>query len=187
MEVQAQIDFQGFHPTEQQRALIEQKIAGLEEFYDRITACRVVMKAPSHHHRTGGQYEVNIHLVLPEGREVVVERTPPEDERFSDPMFAINDAFSRARRRLQDEVRHIRGQVKVHETQPIGTVIRVRPEEDYGFLETEGREIYFHRNSVLDEAFAHLEPGVRVTFVEEMGEKGPQASTVKLLGKHGLR
>ena len=28
---------------------------------------------------------------------------------------------------------------------------------------------------------------VHVTFAEEMGEKGPQASTVKLLGKRGLR
>jgi hypothetical protein len=26
-----------------------------------------------------------------------------------------------------------------------------------------------------------------VTFAEEMGEKGPQATTVRLLGKHGLR
>jgi len=26
-----------------------------------------------------------------------------------------------------------------------------------------------------------------VTFVEESGEKGPQASTVKLLGKHAMR
>jgi hypothetical protein len=26
-----------------------------------------------------------------------------------------------------------------------------------------------------------------VSFAEEIGEKGPQASTVRLLGKHGLR
>jgi hypothetical protein len=26
-----------------------------------------------------------------------------------------------------------------------------------------------------------------VTFAEEPGEKGPQASTVKLLGRHGMR
>jgi hypothetical protein len=26
-----------------------------------------------------------------------------------------------------------------------------------------------------------------VAFAEEAGDKGPQASTVKLLGKHGLR
>jgi len=29
--------------------------------------------------------------------------------------------------------------------------------------------------------------GTHVTFAEEMGEKGPQASTVKLPGKHRLR
>ena len=31
---------------------------------------------------------------------------------------------------------------------------------------------------------AHLTP---VSFAEEAGEKGPQASTVRILGKHGLR
>jgi cold shock CspA family protein len=82
----------------------------------------------------------------------------------------------------------MQGEIKAHEPQPIGTVRRVLPEEGYGFLETgDGREVYFHRNSVLDGAFAHLKPGVRVTFAEEMGDEGPQASTVKLLGKHGLR
>ena len=48
----------------------------------------------------------------------------------------------------------------------------------------DGLEIYFHRNSVLNGGFAKLEPGMKVSFVEEQGEKGPQASTVKLLGKH---
>jgi cold shock CspA family protein len=188
MQIPAQIDYQGFEPTGQQRALIEQKMADLEKFCDRLTTGRVVMKGPGRAHRTGGQYEVNIHLVLPDGREIAVEHTPPEDERFSDPAFAINDAFNRARRQLQDAVRHMQGEIKAHEPQPIGTVRRVLPEEGYGFLETgDGREVYFHRNSVLDGAFAHLKPGVRVTFAEEMGDEGPQASTVKLLGKHGLR
>ncbi|NIX77516.1 HPF/RaiA family ribosome-associated protein [Microvirga terricola] len=188
MQVEAQIDFQGFAATERLRTLIEEKIEDLEEFYGRITACRFVMKAPGQHHQKGGLFEVNIHLVLPDGRDVSVERTPPEDERFSDPVFAINDAFNRARRRLQDEARRMRGQVKAHEPQPIATVKSLQLEEGYGFLETEdGREIYFHRNSVLDDAFTHLKPGVRVTFAEEMGDEGPQASTVKILGKHGLR
>jgi cold shock CspA family protein len=40
---------------------------------------------------------------------------------------------------------------------------------------------------VLDGAFSRLAVGSRVTFAEEMGERGPQASTVKLLGKHRLR
>ena len=59
---------------------------------------------------------------------------------------------------------------------------------EFGFLESaDGREIYFHRNSVLDNAFSQLVSGSRVTFAEEMGEKGPQASTLKLLRKHKLR
>jgi cold shock CspA family protein len=40
---------------------------------------------------------------------------------------------------------------------------------------------------VLPDAYDRLAVGTRVTFAEEMGEKGPQASTVKLLGKRGLR
>lgn len=39
----------------------------------------------------------------------------------------------------------------------------------------------------IDGAFGHLAVGTQVAFAEEMGEKGPQASTVKLLGKHSLR
>ncbi len=61
------------------------------------------------------------------------------------------------------------------------------PEEDYGRIETpDERVIYFHRNSVLDNAFDKLEVGSEVRFVEEMGERGPQASTLTLVGKHHI-
>jgi len=44
--------------------------------------------------------------------------------------------------------------------------------EGYGFIETAvGREVYFHRNSVLDDAFEHLTVGSEVRFAEEMGRK----------------
>ncbi len=82
----------------------------------------------------------------------------------------------------------MQGQVKHHEGQPIGTVKSLDAFGEFGLLEAaDGHEIYFHRNSVLDDAFSSLAVGTHVTFVEEMGEKGPQASTVKLLGKHSLR
>jgi cold shock CspA family protein len=63
-------------------------------------------------------------------------------------------------------------------------VVRIFPIEDYGFLETlDGREIYFHKNSVLQTSFDRLEVGTEVYFAEEVGEKGPQASTVRVVGK----
>jgi cold shock CspA family protein len=40
---------------------------------------------------------------------------------------------------------------------------------------------------VLSDSFKRLKIGDRVTYAEERGAKGPQASTVKLQGKHRLR
>lgn len=188
MQTPIEIDFQGMPANPRIRAEIADHVSDLEQYSGRVTACRVVLKAPGGHHRTGGLYEVNIRLALPDGREVNVDRTAKADERHSDLTFAIDDAFKRARRQLQDQVRHLQGQVKTHEVPPIGTVARLDPSGEFGFIEAnDGRAIYFHRNSVLDGAFPRLAVGSRVTFSEEEGEKGTQASTVTLLGKHGLR
>jgi cold shock CspA family protein len=188
MQTPVEIDFQGMAAVSTVRDAIADRVAQLEQRYGRLTACRVVLKGPGGHHRTGGLYEVNIHLALPNGREVNIGRTAQADERHGDLTFAINDAFKRARRRLQDHARRLQGQVKLHEDQPIGTVTNLDASGEFGFLESsDAREIYFHRNSVLDGGFSRLAVGSRVIFAEEMGEKGPQASTVKLLGKHGQR
>jgi cold shock CspA family protein/ribosome-associated translation inhibitor RaiA len=188
MQTPVEIDFQGMAGNPAIQAAIGQRVAELEQLYGRATACRVVLKGPGGRHQTGGLYEVNIRLALPNGREVNVGRTAHLDERHADLAFAINDAFKRARRRLQGHVRRLQGHVKQHEGQPIGTVVRLDPSGEFGFLRSgDGRDIYFHRNSVLDGAFSRLAVGSRAVFAEEMGENGPQASTVKLLGKHGLR
>ena len=101
--------------------------------------------------------------------------------------MAIRDAFDAARRQLEDYARIQRGDVKVHEIPDYGRVIKLMPEEDYGVLQTpDGREIYFHRNSVLEAGFDALEVGSEVRYVEQEGDKGPQASTVHIIGKHHL-
>jgi cold shock CspA family protein len=188
METPVEIDFQGMHAKPEIRRAIAEHVTKLEDRYGRVTAGRVVLKAPGEHHRTGGLFEINVHLALPEGREVNIGRTPQNDERYSDLTFAINDVFKRARRQLQDQVRRLQGQVKHHEGPQIGTVVELDPLGEFGFIETsDGREIYFHRNSVLNDEFSHLTVNSRVTYAEEMGDKGPQASTVKLMGKHSLK
>jgi cold shock CspA family protein len=174
MQTPPQIEFQNLSPTEAVRDAIERHVDGLEQRWGRVTACRVVVKGPSQRHQTGGLYDIHIRLALPDGREVNVERTAPADER--------------ARRQLQDQARRTQGQVKHHDEMPTATVARLDPSGEFGFLETaDGREIYFHRNSVLNGGFARLAVGSHVTFAEELGEKGAQASTVRLLGKHALR
>ena len=68
-------------PIPESRARVLERIAHIEERYGRITAFRVVVKAPGAHHRTSGHYEVNIHMALPDGREIAVTRTATADER----------------------------------------------------------------------------------------------------------
>jgi cold shock CspA family protein len=89
------------------------------------------------------------------------------------------------KRQLEDYSRIRRGKTKQHETPDGGHVISLHPDEDYGRIGTpDGREIYFHRNSVLKDGFDKLEVGSEVRFTEEAGERGPQASSVIPVGKH---
>jgi cold shock CspA family protein len=191
MQTPVEIDFQGLVANEQLRSCVTRNISALEQRFGRITACRVVIRGPSERHRKGGACEISIRLSLPQGREVDIgrsEKAEKADGRTADPVVALNDAFKRARRRLQDHARRMQGQVKSHEGQPVATVKRFDDAAGFGFLETQdGREIYFHKNSILDGGARNVAPGTRVTFFEEVGEKGAQASTVKVLGKHGLR
>lgn len=54
--------------------------------------------------------------------------------------------------RIREEV------AKLHEARPVGRIIKLVPDEDYGLLETaDGRETYFHRDSVLNRAFESFE------------------------------
>ena len=188
MQTPVEIEFQDMVASPAVQDMIAGHVGKLEQLYGRITACRVVVKGPGHRHQSGGLYHVKIRLALPDGYEVNIGRTPKDDERHSDLPFAVNDAFKRAGRQLQDNARRMEGMVKSHEDQPIGTVVRLDPAGEFGFLRSsDGEEIYFHRNSILDGKFSELAVGSRVMFTDEIGEKGAQASTVKILGKHGLR
>jgi len=179
MESAPHIDFQGMEASPELRDKIAHHLSRLEERYGRVTACRVTVRAPSGHRHTGDPYEIKLYLSLPDEREVAVERTPHQDERHQDLDFALNDAFNRAGRQLQDQVRRMRGKVKHHAEAESGVVRKLMREDGYGFLESaDGREIYFHRNSVAEPGFDSLKVGERVTFTEEEGVEGPQASRV---------
>lgn len=114
MQSPAKIEFEGVEASAELKSAIGKLVAKLETRFDRVTEARIVVRGPGEHHQTGGQYQVSIRLTLPDGRAVNVARTPGEDERYADLNFAINDAFRRARRQLQDEARLMRGDVKHH-------------------------------------------------------------------------
>ena len=185
MQLPLQVSFRHMERSPALEAIIGDRANKLDEFAGHITSCRVVVEPAGRHRLHGNQYEVRIDITLPEG-EVVATREPSEHKEYKQVEVAIRDAFDSAGRKLEDYVRRQRGAVKAHACIPHAHVSKLFPDSNYGFLETaEGREIYFHRNSVLNEAFNLLEVGVEVAFAEEEGVKGPQASTVKLVGRHG--
>lgn len=178
-----QIAFHGVPRSEAVEARIREQAQVLETCYGRITGCRVVVDVPHRHHRDGNAYQVRIDLTVP-GAEFVAKPVP-NGETAHDLDAVILDAFDDARRQLDMHLERARGFVKAHNGTPHGRVARLFRDEGYGFLTTpDGREIYFHRNSVLHGGFPRLEVGAEVQFAEEEGEKGPQASTVKSIGRH---
>jgi cold shock CspA family protein len=184
MHTPVQIAFHGLDCSEATRELIEEKVAWLERSHDRIIGCRVVVESPHRHRRQGNLYQVRIDLTVP-GSEIVVNRVPAEREDHKNLDIAISHAFDAARRRLEEYARRHRHDVKSHEPIPHARVSEVFLDEGYGFLTTaDQREIYFHQNAVLNGGFHHLQPGTEVTFVEEPGDKGPRATTVRPVGRH---
>jgi len=182
MQLPLQITFRGMDPSPAVEARIREKASTLDRYCDHIMSCSVVVETPHKHRTKGNLYHVRIHVTVPEG-ELVVSKETHDDHAREDVYVVIRDAFNALRRQLEDRVRQVRGDVKLHETPPQGRVMKLVPEMDYGIIETaDNREIYFHRNSVLNNSFDQLELGSVVRFAEEMGEQGPQASTVTVLG-----
>jgi ribosome-associated translation inhibitor RaiA len=112
MHTPLRITFQNTPSSAAIRRLIEEQVEHLEHFFGRMTACHIVFKIPDGNHRSSGLYEVTVHIKMPGGTTVDIDRTPGLDERFADPQFAVTDAFRRARRRLQDRAKVMRHEVK---------------------------------------------------------------------------
>jgi cold shock CspA family protein/ribosome-associated translation inhibitor RaiA len=186
MRLSVQIAFHNLRPSEEIDSQIRAEAERLEDVFDRITSCRVVVDVPHRRrHREGKSYQVRIDLKLP-GQEIVINRELSQHGDHRDLDIAVRDAFDEARRQLDVLARVRRGDVKAHAPAAHGRVLRLIPGAGYGFLETpDGREIYFHRNSVRNGGFGHLEVGTEVAFSEEEGDKGPQATTVRPVGRHG--
>lgn len=201
MQLTPIITFRGVERTEALEADVLERVRKLDTYHPSIMGCRVLIELMQRHHEAGNRYHVRIDLTVP-GDEIVVtheagphataqdvetERLTKGAESESRPerkhaRVAIREAFDIARRQLQDYARKQRGVVKTTVRQARGRVSQLFPADEYGYIESDdGHEVYFQKSSVLKNAFDGLAVGSPVSFVEELGEKGPQASTVRLL------
>lgn len=184
MQSPLQITIRDITPSDALEAHIREKVEKLENFFDHLVSCHVVVEMPHKHHHQGKEFNVRIHIGVP-GNDIVVNR-----DHHQDPYVALRDAFDAAKRRLEDHVRRMQHKTKAHVADHIGYVTRIFHDEGYGFITGQDSvERYFHRDNVIDPSFERLQEGDEVKFIEELGEEmgaeSPQAKRVSI-GKHHL-
>src|SRR3990172_13116427 len=101
MQLPMQIVFRNMEPSAAVEAKVRARVDKLEQYYDRIMSCRVVVEQRHRHAHQGNQFHVRIDLKVPNG-ELVASRDPPEQQAHEDVYVAVRDGFDAIRRQLED-------------------------------------------------------------------------------------
>jgi len=172
VKIPLQISSRKFTLTPRLANVIKEKARKLEQFYDDIIACRVMVETPHRHKNQGLLYNVRVDLTVP-GDELVVKREPSEDV-----YVAVRDAFDAARRQLLTYRRRRRPDLKARKPNPeaasqdMGQIASLFSDQGFGYLTSfDGKQIYFSKSELLESDFENLEVGrlVRFTPIEEAG------------------
>jgi ribosomal subunit interface protein len=179
MMVPLEVTFRNMKHSDAIETAVRERAAKLERYFPRIISCRVIVEELARRERGRGLvYHVRVDVKVP-GGELVGDKEPPSQRFHEDVYVALRDAFDAVARELEDFSRRERGDVKAHEPHPRGRISAIFTDRGYGFIEAQdGTPVYFHRNSVQHARFDHLSIGTEVSFVEEDGDKGPQARAV---------
>jgi cold shock CspA family protein len=143
---------------------------------------------PQRHQRAGSPYRVRIRVTMPHHHELVVAKEPGQNDQHDEIRTVLRDAFHAIERQVKETAARRRHDIKNHDLEPSGFVVKLFSDSGYGFIKTdEGDELYFHENSVTGGEFDRIAIGTQVRFVATTGDKGPQATTVQIIDKPGVR
>jgi nucleotide-binding universal stress UspA family protein/cold shock CspA family protein/ribosome-associated translation inhibitor RaiA len=174
-----EIAYENMEPASVAEGHVLRGLRRLERVAPNLMGVRVTLAKRNLRRRTGNLYEAHLELTLP-GPDVAISRTSPVHSESEDLVTAIGEAFGKARRELIEWRDRNGGNVKAHVPPSHGQVTALFP--DHGFiLASDGRIVYFHRNSVAGDAWDRMEVGDEVRFSDEPGEKGPHATVVTAL------
>lgn len=157
------------------REKIEAELDRLEKHTSEpILHARVELIGTGHHRH--GAFEIHLVASLP-------QHTLTVKSQGEYVMPLIVEAFKSLDRRLREHSHMRQQKVKVHEEHIWGgQITQLFLEEGYGFITTpEGTDVYFHANALKKGAFEKLKEGSAVEFGQEEGDKGPQATWVRLV------
>jgi cold shock CspA family protein len=180
LPVPLELSFREVQHRDELEQLVRKHAERLERFCDHIDSCRVAVERPHRHQGAGDEFRVRIDLRIAPSHELVV--TQQSTEAAIDKV--VRDAFHVAERRVKKLNAQQHGQVKLHAAQAMHGVI-AKLFDSYGFISSNGREIYFHANSLVSAEFRELRVGMGVAWREEPGLDGPQATSVRVIDRRG--
>lgn len=187
MEKPLQIAFKDLESSPTLESLIRERAGRLDRFHPRITGCRVVVEVPHRGNESGKTpLGIAVEVDIPGRKTIVAKGCDERRETRNDQTAVVNRVFDAVQRQLEEAARIRNGDVKAHDgvSSDTGHVVRVFPDQDYGFIEVMGGpELYFARTAVVSGDFDDLSVGDIVGFTKAHvdGPMGPQASAVRVL------
>ncbi len=165
MQQPIQITFKGRDQTEELVNLIHKKAHKLQQFFDKIISCHIIVEQIKSHQQ---QNNIHINLNIP-GKEFVV--TKKKDKNIH---IALRNAFDSLQQQLESYTKKTLLEIKSHADIIYGKIVRLF--KDFGFIEgTNGSEYYFNASSLTHTQFSYLAVGNTVHFTEAVGDNGLQA------------
>ena len=159
-----------------QEKIEEEKEKLVRNFAAYLLHLRVVIEATTHH-KEGG-FEIKLVASIPNDTVVVTRKggsvRPLLIEAF--------DVLSlQLKENLRKKRKNKKGPEALADGDSYGTIRKLSPHESYGFITTfDEREVYFHENALKNVEMEQLSEGDGVFYGETLGDKGPQASWVRL-------
>ena len=106
MTIPMQVSFHGMAQSSALDTAIRQHAGKLDRFHPHLISFRAVVEQLARHKHQGKEFSVRLDIKVA-GGEIAINRDHDED-----PFVAVRDAFDAARRKLEDQVRRRRGDVK---------------------------------------------------------------------------
>jgi len=183
MKTPLELTFRHVPRSQKMVTLVNEEVAKLEKICDYIVSCHVVIDQPQKHQKRGNPYGVRIQCAVPPGHDLVAKHEPAQNSIPEQLPVVVQETFDALRRQLKELVERQRRDIKNHSNGKMpAKVLKLFKAEGYGFLQSaDAREIYFHRNSIVNGVFEDVRIGTHVRYTEEEGEKGPQASSVQIM------
>lgn len=187
MERPLQIAFKNVASSEFLEGLIRERVDRLQRFHHHITGARVVVEVPHRSAESGKTpLGISVEVDIPGHKPIVAKGEQDRREMKGDNSAIVNRVFEAIERQLEQTTAIMNREVKNHTSSgDTGVVVRLFPEQNYGFVELrDSPDLYFSRDVVSGGGFDELKVGtvVHVTKSTSEGPMGPQASLIKLLG-----